>query len=74
MSERQPRLTAKEVERVLSRSGFLMIAQSGSHRKWLNSDLRAMVIVPLHAGKVLPIGTMRQIMKASGIPDQDWRV
>ena len=31
------------------------------------------VIVPDHRGKALPIGTLRSIMKGSGIPEQEWR-
>jgi len=65
-----PRLTAKEVERVLSANGFVLASQKGSHRKWWHPETRVTVIVPEHAGKQLPIGTLRQIMRVSGI--EDW--
>mgnify|MGYP001587700171 CR=1 FL=1 len=72
MTERFPRLSAKEIEKVLSRNGFELIGQSGSHRKWWNADRRITVIVPHHGGKVLPIGTMRQIAATLRIPLREW--
>jgi predicted RNA binding protein YcfA (HicA-like mRNA interferase family) len=73
MSERFPRLTAKEVEKVLGRNGFELVGQSGCHRKWWHTGRRATVIVPSHAGRMLPIGTMKQIVKTSGILLRDWK-
>ena len=73
MSQRFPRLTASEVEHVLSRNGFALVGQTGSHRKWWHAVAHRTVIVPLHKGKALPIGTLRQIATASGIPENVWR-
>ncbi|RIK01356.1 MAG: hypothetical protein DCC46_02070 [Armatimonadetes bacterium] len=73
MSKRFPRLTASEVEKVLSRHGFELVGQSGSHRKWWHSGTHRTVIVPLHQGRALPIGTLRQIVTASGILPSEWR-
>lgn len=73
MSERFPRLTGAQVEKVLSLHGFGLTAQSGSHRKWWNATTRRKVIVPFHQGRELPIGTLRQIVAASGIPRSEWK-
>lgn len=72
MSERLARLTAKQVEAVLSENGFVLIGQKGSHRKWRHPESRAVLTVPSHSGRVLPIGTMQQIVRASGIAKKDW--
>lgn len=72
MSERFPRLTAAEVERVLAQGGFERVSQSGSHRKWWHPETNRTVIVPVHKGRSLPIGTLGQIVSASGIPATMW--
>ena len=73
MGDKIRRLTASEVERLLSRFGFQFISQKGSHRKWRNQSTGRQVIVPSHAGKVLPIGTLRNILINAEIPESEWR-
>ena len=72
MSPRSPRLNARGIERVLQRHGFVLVSQKGSHRKWACEASGAQVIVPFHGGKDLPIGTLRQIMKASEVAADKW--
>jgi len=67
-----PRLTARQVVAVLRAHGFELVSTRGSHQKWRHPDGRRQVIVPDHRGQVLPIGTLRSIMKGSGIPDEEW--
>ena len=74
MVERIRRMTSKEVERLLARHGFELVAQEGSHRKWRNAEKRLQVIVPEHRGRELPIGTLRSILANSQIPESEWRV
>jgi predicted RNA binding protein YcfA (HicA-like mRNA interferase family) len=73
MPGRIRRMTAKEVERILSRHGFLMIASKGSHRKWRHLARRLQVIVPFHQGHELPLGTLRNILINAEIPEAEWR-
>lgn len=47
-----PRLTAKEVIKLLESKGFKMVRQSGSHKIFRN-DKNQRVTVPYHAGKIL---------------------
>jgi predicted RNA binding protein YcfA (HicA-like mRNA interferase family) len=49
---RLPRLTGQEVARALSRSGFEVVRQRGSHLFLKHVDGRSMV-VPIHNGEVL---------------------
>ncbi len=52
MSEKLPRLTAKQFEKVLTILDFQLVRQSGSHRIYRNPrGVRA--TVPFHAGKIL---------------------
>lgn len=66
------RLTAKEVEKILQRYHFQLISQKGSHRKWRNNELGLQVTVPEHRGKILPIGTLRNILITAKIPESEW--
>ncbi|OHD62186.1 MAG: hypothetical protein A2014_01335 [Spirochaetes bacterium GWF1_49_6] len=61
------RLNAREIEAFLKKGGFVLVSQEGSHRKWMNRSTGRMVIVPMHQGKELPIGTMMSIIKGSGL-------
>jgi predicted RNA binding protein YcfA (HicA-like mRNA interferase family) len=67
------RLSAKVIESILTRYGFELVGQRGSHRKWRNLDTRAVVTVPDHGSKELPLDTVRQIMLSAGIPAGEWR-
>jgi len=67
------RMAAREIEAILGRYGFELVSQRGSHRKWRSAESRFVVIVPSHAGREVPLGTVRQIMLAAGIPASEWR-
>lgn len=66
------RLTAHDVENVLTTHGFECISQRGSHRKWHNHQTGAIAIVPYHGNKPLPIGTLYSIIRASKLPKSDF--
>ena len=73
MGEKIRLFTAREIERLLSRYGFVLISQKGSHRKWRNMSTGRQVIVPSHAGRTLPLGTLRNILTNAEIPEHEWR-
>lgn len=52
-------MTAREIEAILSRAGFVLTRQTG-HRIWEKDQLA--VPVPVHRGDV-PKGTIRNIIK-----------
>lgn len=73
MGEKIRQFTARELERLLSRFGFILISQKGSHRKWRNISTGRQVIVPSHAARTIPLGTLRNILSNSGIPEEEWK-
>lgn len=73
MGERVRRLTAREVEGLLAKHGFTLISQKGSHRKWRHAMRALQVVVPVHAGRPLPIGTLMSILKGAEIPPAEYR-
>jgi len=62
-----PRLNAQEVIRLLKANGLVEVSQAGSHKKFFNPQSRRIAIVPVHAGKQLPIGTLKSIEKQAGV-------
>ena len=72
MSEKQKRLTANEVIKIISKYGFEKVSQKGSHQKWKHPETKRVIIIPYHKGKSLPIGTLKAIIKDSGLPSDIW--
>ena len=72
MGSKFPRLKAREIIRILRRNGFLLVGSKGSHQKWRNAATEKQVIVPYHAGKDLPLGTLKSIIEGSAISLEDW--
>ena len=73
MSERIRRMKSFDVEQILRRYGFQLVSQQGSHRKWRHPGRRLQVIVPEHAGRELPLGTLRTIFVNAEIPESEWK-
>ncbi len=63
---RLPRVTARDVERVLLKTGFQPSHRKGSHRSYVKGGQR--VIVPFHGNKVIPPGTLRNILRQAALP------
>ncbi len=63
--------SAKEVLRKLLRAGFIEKRQSGSHKILRHPDGRQ-TYLSYHT-KDIPVGTLRNILKQSGISEEDFR-
>jgi predicted RNA binding protein YcfA (HicA-like mRNA interferase family) len=62
MSERLPRVTAKEIIRILEKRGFVASRSSESHRIFRDGSGRR-VTVPVHAGKTLHPKLLQSILR-----------
>lgn len=62
MSSALPILSGRQVVTALTRAGFVVVSQRGSHQKLRHPDGRV-VIVPLH--QELAAGTLRSILRQS---------
>lgn len=65
-----PSYKAREVLGILFAHGFEKVRTSGSHIR-LRKGMRY-VTVPYHEGKTIPIGTMRSIVRQSGLSIDDF--
>jgi len=59
---KQTTLTAKEVESLLLKAGFILVRTKGSHRIYMRDKER--VVIPFHAGKVLHPKIAKQVLTA----------
>ena len=65
-------LSGQEVCLVLARHGFFVVRQRGSHvvMQRINDDRTTTVPVPNH--RELKIGTLRSIIRQSGVPREEF--
>ncbi|RMF32629.1 MAG: type II toxin-antitoxin system HicA family toxin [Chloroflexi bacterium] len=68
---RLPSLKARQVIRVLESIGFERIRQSGSHVTFRHPDGR-WTIVSVHPGKMIPRGTLRKIIRDTGLTVEEF--
>ena len=58
-----PALSGKRLLSVLLRHGFIVLRQRGSHMRVASSDGSLKTVVPAHANRDLPRGTLENIME-----------
>jgi predicted RNA binding protein YcfA (HicA-like mRNA interferase family) len=72
MPESLPAVPAAKVVRALERAGFTVARISGSHHVMRHSDGRT-VVVPVHAGRDVAKGTLRNILAIIGMDAEELR-
>jgi len=70
VSPRLPALTGQQVLTILQRRGFVAVRQSGSHVVLKHPDGRR-TTVPIHPGRDLGRGLLRQIMRDANLTVDD---
>lgn len=70
MSSKHPKLTAKELIKILEKKGFFFSRQNGSHAIYRNTEGQR-TTVPMHGKKELGIGLLKQIMSDTGLNTDD---
>jgi predicted RNA binding protein YcfA (HicA-like mRNA interferase family) len=72
MPDAVPAVPGTKVVRALERAGFSVARISGSHNVMRHSDGRT-VVVPVHAGRDVPKGTLRNILAIIGMTTEELR-
>ncbi|MDE2481578.1 MAG: type II toxin-antitoxin system HicA family toxin [bacterium] len=62
-----PRLTCAQLTRAIERLGFVIVRQKGSHRYFRHPETGRRCIIQQHGSKVVPLGTLAHILKATPI-------
>ncbi len=68
-----PRVTGQESIRALSKLGWTVVAQRGSHAQLKHPVRRGRVTVPLHAGETIGPGVLRSILNQASLTLDDLR-
>ena len=72
MSSRLPAVSSKELVKLLELKGFVKVRQSGSHAIYRNTSGKRTTI-PLHSGKIIGKGLLKQIIKDTDINPEELR-
>lgn len=72
MPEPVPAVPGDKVVKALGRAGFTVARISGSHHVMRHPDGRS-VVVPVHSGRDVPKGTLRNILAIVGMTAADLR-
>ena len=73
MSERLPRLTGKQLGKVLERAGWHLDRATGSHFIYVKPNSPLTLSVPRHR-RVMSIGTLSRLLKDAGIDRSELRM
>jgi len=73
MNPKLPRVTCDELIRALKRAGFEEQRQRGSHLHLRRARDGRRVTVPVHKGRIVPVGTLRAILRDAGITIEEFR-
>jgi predicted RNA binding protein YcfA (HicA-like mRNA interferase family) len=73
VSDKLPRVEGRDVVRALERAGFERRRQKGSHVHLRREADQRRVTVPVHAGRTLPVGTLRGILRDAGVDLDEFR-
>lgn len=68
-----PSLTSGQVEDFLLCHGWKYKRTTGSHVHYESRDGDRRVSIPRHNNRCVSIGTLKSIIKESGIPGEKWR-
>lgn len=67
-AQRLPAVNGRAVIRALERAGFTIVRTSGSHVRLVHAvDPSRQTTVPVHKGRDLPRGTLRDIIDQAGM-------
>jgi predicted RNA binding protein YcfA (HicA-like mRNA interferase family) len=67
-----PAVTGARLVKAFQAAGFTVTSTRGSHHRLRHPDGRA-TTVPVHAGKDVPKGTLRAVLRDAGISAEDLR-
>jgi predicted RNA binding protein YcfA (HicA-like mRNA interferase family) len=68
-----PRLTARQLIRLLERDGWFVVRQRGSHVFLQHDGKPGTLSVPFHAGRTIGVGLLRAIVRQAGLTIEEFR-
>jgi predicted RNA binding protein YcfA (HicA-like mRNA interferase family) len=68
-----PRITGREVLQALTKLGWVVVVQKGSHVQLKHPDRSGRVTVPVHSGETIRPGLLRSILNQAGVTAEELR-
>lgn len=62
-------ISGKKLAQILEKKGWILVKTNGSHFKY-QKDQNS-VSVPIHGNRDLPIGTLKALMRDTGLTEND---
>ena len=69
---RLPVITGKDAVKVFTKFGYVIVKISSSHYNMKKEGNPIRISVPVHAGKTLRPGTLRALIRSSGITKEEF--
>jgi predicted RNA binding protein YcfA (HicA-like mRNA interferase family) len=64
-------VSGKTLCKIVERNGWELKRISGSHHIYIKDSVDAILSIPVHSNRDLPMGTLRSIMKDAELTDDD---
>lgn len=64
-------ISGKKLCQVVERFGWKLARIKGSHYIYTKENVSAIIVIPIHGNRDLPIGTLKSILKDSGLTEDD---
>jgi hypothetical protein len=64
-------VSGKFLCKIVERHGWSLKRITGSHYIYVKQSMNAILSIPVHGNRDLPIGTLRSIMKDAGLTEED---
>ena len=64
-------VSGKELCKIVEQRGWALKRTKGSHRIYAKVGVSAIISIPVHGSRDLPIGTLKGIMKDAGLTEAD---
>lgn len=64
-------VSGKMLCKIVERNGWELKRVSGSHHIYIKDSVDAILSIPVHSNRDLPVGTLRSIMKDAELTEDD---
>ncbi|MGB7414027.1 MAG: type II toxin-antitoxin system HicA family toxin [Thermosynechococcaceae cyanobacterium] len=64
-------ISGKALCKVVERNGWNLKRVTGSHHIYAKKSIKAILSIPVHSNRDIPIGTLKGILKDAGLTEQD---
>jgi predicted RNA binding protein YcfA (HicA-like mRNA interferase family) len=64
-------ISGKQLCKIVEANGWQLKRIRGSHHIFTKEDVEAIVVIPVHSNRDLPIGTLKSILKDAELTEED---